>query len=615
MSATDEHLAAVRDGEASESPTPSGNAVVDGADRSVPAQRPWRTWPAALALALYWGFLAWVWWFEPIAFPMFFVQLFGGLLLGLWFTVWWLCASRSTWREKGWPALAAVGGFGAAMGLAPVNTGIVMILYGIPFATTLGWLAAVVWGAGPQRVGRVAGMLAAVWGLFGLTRYEGVDNGTEAFRWRWTKTAEARFLENRATDTTKENLPATTVAAPVPNVLPVAAGDGDWTGFRGPHRDGAVDGGGLDHDWKGPPPVARWSRLTGPAWTSPIVVAGRVFTLEQRGEQEVLAAHDLASGDEIWAAGHAARYTDPPSGTGPRGTPQFAQGRIVAYGATGELVCVDAATGRELWRKNPLQDVGESTPLWGVSSSPLILGERVIVFAGGSDGRSLMTYALSDGKKLWSAGAGRVSWSSPQRAEINGVEQMWLASDFGIEAFDVDGRALWSLASASSSGRTLQPLEIAGTGFLLFTPDGGGVRRYDVSRDGDKWKVTEGWWNKTWKCNFSDGVIHEGHVYGFDGLLLACLDLVDGRRRWKGGRYGNGQMILDRESGTLLVAAETGELVAVAASPEGHKELGRFPAIEGKSWSHPALVDGLLVLRNAERMAAFDLGGSALAGK
>jgi len=134
-----------------------------------------------------------------------------------------------------------------------------------------------------------------------------------------------------------------------------------------------------------------------------------------------------------------------------------------------------------------------------------------------------------------------------------------------------------------------------------------GIRRVAVAHGPAGWTLKERWNSRGLKPYFNDFVVHKGHAYGFDGSILSCIDLSDGARKWKGGRYGNGQLVLLADEDLLLVLSEEGELALVKATPDQFTEVARFKAIEGKTWNHPVLVHDVLLVRNGEEMAAFRL--------
>jgi outer membrane protein assembly factor BamB len=154
----------------------------------------------------------------------------------------------------------------------------------------------------------------------------------------------------------------------------------------------------------------------------------------------------------------------------------------------------------------------------------------------------------------------------------------------------------------------VQPHLIGETQLVVGTLSGLGVSKIDVTPDGPAWKVNQLWETTQMKPEFPDYVVHQGHVYGFDVSLFCCIDAATGKRCWKAGRYGRGQVMLLADQSLLLVLSETGEAVLLTANPERHEVLGRFRALEGKTWNHPVIAHGRLYVRNAEEMACYELG-------
>ena len=258
-----------------------------------------------------------------------------------------------------------------------------------------------------------------------------------------------------------------------------------------------------------------------------------------------------------------------------------------------------------MWSHNAATDTGAKLPMWAFSSSPLVLGDIVIVAASGT----MVAYDIATGEQRWIGPHHPLSYSSPQLMTFGGVQQIVLLSQPGaVSVAPADGSPLWE--HSWEGGAIVQPA-MTEDGDLLINSigmtGGQGMRRLAVSHEAGGWTVKERWTSDGLKPYFNDFVVHKGHAFGFDGSILSCIDLADGRRLWKGGRYGSGQLILLADQELLLVLSERGELALVGATPDQFKELARKPAIEGKTWNHPALAGDVLLVRNGQEMAAFRL--------
>jgi outer membrane protein assembly factor BamB len=263
---------------------------------------------------------------------------------------------------------------------------------------------------------------------------------------------------------------------------------------------------------------------------------------------------------------------------------------------------LNAADGTVVWSHNAAADTGVKVPQWGFASSPLVAGDLVIVAAAGN----LIAYDLATGARRWSGPAHGESYSSPHLVTLDGVVQVLLLSEFGATSMALsDGALLWE--HRWKGYPILQPAVTAEGDIMISVSESSGVRRLSVAHAPGGWMVKERWTSIGLKPYFNDFVVHKGHMFGFDGSILACIDLQDGKRKWKGGRYGNGQLILLSDQDLLLVLSEEGELALVRATPDQFMELSRVSGIEGKTWNHPVLVGDVLLIRNGEEMAAFRL--------
>lgn len=536
--------------------------------------------------------------------PATFIQFFGmlagpgiGLLLLLG---WWLWVSPDRWPDRLLAVALPFVGFFLAGFLAHPSAYQAIYTHGVPIfcLAFLGWaLSTSRWSAARRRLALVAVTVVAC-GAWTLVRTTGVDGDLSTdFEPRWAATAEERFLRSQA---------ATATVAPDAEWEGAGAA---WPGLRGPARDGVLSGVRIGADWSAAPPEVVWRHPVGPGWSSFAVAGDRLFTQEQRGDDEVVVSYVATTGEPAWVHSDPARFWEAMAGTGPRATPTLSGGKVFALGATGLVNALDAADGSPLWQRDLAADTGAAVPEWGFSSSPLVIDGLVVVHGGAPDGKAVVAYDAATGEPRWFAPAGALSYSSVQAATLAGERQLLMLTGDGLTSLaPADGAVLWDHGwPVQGASRIVQPAILAGGDVLIGTGFGVGLRRIAVSHDGDGWQTETRWTSTAMNPYFNDLVIHRGHVYGFDGRILACVDLATGERKWKGGRYGNGQLLLLPDQDLLLVLSDRGDLALVKAEPAAFSELARFHAIDGKTWNHPALVDGVVYVRNAEEMAAVRL--------
>ena len=387
---------------------------------------------------------------------------------------------------------------------------------------------------------------------------------------------------------------------------PVAA----YPRFLGPQRNATLSGVRLQTDWQRHPPELVWRQSVGPAWSAFAVQGGMAVTQEQNGELETVVARDLRTGERRWTHRDSARHETSLGGVGPRATPTIDGNQVFAVGGTGLLNALDLATGQLLWQRNIIIENGASVPHWGMSASPLVLGDLVVVAAGGPEGHSLVAYSRETGARAWSSGDARAGYSSPTLARLAGVDQILTFNWGSVTGYRADtGALLWQHPWSEETQPIAQPLPLPGDRLLISSGYGVGSALLQLAHAVDTSPAAVDvrvlWESTRLKAKFTNPVFHEGYVYGLDDGILVCLDPETGERRWKRGRYGHGQLILT--AGVLLIQAEAGGLHLVMAHPDGHRELASHPALDDKTWNNPALAAPYLLVRNHREAACFRL--------
>ena len=382
-----------------------------------------------------------------------------------------------------------------------------------------------------------------------------------------------------------------------------------WTNFRGPNRDGRYDEMPVLTNWPAEGLPLLWKEPVGIGYASISIADDRAYTIEQRRRQEVVAAYDINTGREIWKQGWNAEFKEE-TGDGPRTTPTYDEGMLYALGATGELRCLDAKTGAVKWGKNILSDNQAHNLPWAMAASPLIVDDKVVVLPGGTSGKSVVAYNKHNGAPVWKSQSDIQAYVSPMLVTLAGRRQILVVSSsrvFGLAP--EDGALLWSQSWDTDNGINVsQPLIVDGARFFISSGYGKGAALMEVSGSGNSLQARTIWTNVTMKNKFNSSVLHEGYVYGLDEGILSCVDVNTGERKWKGGRYGYGQVLL--ASGHLIVMSDAGQLALVKANPGAYTEVAKFNALDGQTWNYPAIAGGKLFVRNAKEMAVYKIAAN-----
>ncbi len=451
----------------------------------------------------------------------FLIGLLGGLAGALAVVVWWMFFSRVPWSER----LGAIVLMALALALtkpflhvsvATAGQGNLFYIQAIPLLS----LAFFIWAMaarGLSRGGRWASMIATIslaCGVWTLLRTGGITGGGQSdFAWRWSQSPEERLLAQAPelplppppteAKAPEETLPkpapeeADEVVAPpepsVPEPAPVETIlEAEWPGFRGPGRDGVIAGIQIETDWTTSPPVELWRRPIGPGWSSFAVAGDLLYTQEQRGDEELVACYNARTGEPVWMHGDSTRFYESNGGPGPRGTPTLSAGRVYSLGATGILNALDAGDGSLLWSRDVAADTSVEIPGWGFASSPLVVGDVVIVAAEGR----LAGYDAATGEPRWLGPEGGSGYSSPHLFSIGGVDQvLLLRGSRTVSVAPADGTLLWEHVWEPGAG-FVQPA-LAGDGDVLLTVadamGGIAMRRVGVAHEPAGWTVEERW--------------------------------------------------------------------------------------------------------------------------
>jgi outer membrane protein assembly factor BamB len=532
------------------------------------------------------------------------VSAFGPFLVGAVVVLWWLLFSRARWYERILGVIGIVAAIIVEQLLCHYSMrGPLLIVMTIPMAIAAFGIGAILFGRrlSIRRTWIAIALAFLAAGFSTLLQTDGVwGNFSFGLDWRWNATPEEKMLAKRSAMASKEKEEIA--------IESISFKSPEWPGFRGPDSNGVQHGKTFRSDWTANPPKELWRIPIGPAWSSFAVAGDYLVTQEQRGDQESVVCYDASTGEQVWEHNVASRFFEALGGLGPRATPAIADGFIYALGAEGWLMKLEPTHGELVWKVDLRKEADREPPMWGFSASPFVHNGLVVVHAGGKGDKGVLAFKADDGSLAWSAPAGEMSYGSVQLANVFGKKYLALLSDTGAHFWEPEtGKSVLEYDWKHDGYRALQPQIIGGDKLLIPTGMGSGTRLVRLSESESGLKGEELWTSKEMKPDFNDLLVHDGHVYGFDNAIFACIDLEDGKRKWKGGRYEKGQALLLEDSGLIVVVSERGELVLLRANPNKLEELAKIPSMDGKTWNHPVVVGDRLFLRNAEEAVCYQL--------
>lgn len=382
---------------------------------------------------------------------------------------------------------------------------------------------------------------------------------------------------------------------------------GNWPQWRGPNRDGISKETGLLKQWpENGPPLAWKATGAGGGYSSFAIANGRLFTMGLRGNREYVISFDVATGKEVWATPNGTSFRND-RGDGPRGTPTVDGEILYALGGNGDLSALDARTGKVIWTMNVLQKFGGSNITWGISESPLVVGEKLLVNAGGP-GASIVALNKKDGSLIWKSQSDRAGYSSGIAVETGGSTQVIFFTSSRVVGLDLrDGRLLWEYPRPSNRvANVATPVARANRVFISSDyGTGGGV--IEIKPNGKDVTAQEVYFTKEMRNHHSSSILIGDHLYGFSSGILTAMRFDTGEVAWKDRSVGKGSLVY--ADGHLYALSENGVVGLVEATPAGYREKGRFRIQQDSlpTWTHPVIAGGRLYLRDQDTIYAYDV--------
>ena len=381
----------------------------------------------------------------------------------------------------------------------------------------------------------------------------------------------------------------------------------DWPQWRGPHRDGVSSDTGLLESWPAGGPRLVWkTQGLGEGYSSFAVVGDRLYTQGQQGNQEFVLAFDTNTGQQLWKIPNGRAYHES-RGNGPRGTPTTDGARLYALAADGTLVCLDAASGQRIWGVNLIDKFGGRVPTWGISESPLIDGDRVIVTPGGP-GASVVALEKLKGDLLWKSQSDPAGYSSPIAFDAGGSRKVVVFTAHGAIALDMkNGDFQWRYDKVANRTANIAT-PIVHDGYVFLSSDyGTGCALLKLTPGAKSVNASEVYFNRDMRNHYTTSVLVDGYLYGFSSGILTGMKFLTGEVAWRDRSVGKGNVTF--AEGNLYAYGEDGAVGLIEATPQAYKEKSRFEIRKGSypTWTPPVIANGKLYLRDQDNLYCYNI--------
>jgi len=377
-----------------------------------------------------------------------------------------------------------------------------------------------------------------------------------------------------------------------------------WPQWRGPNRDGISKETGLLKQWPADGPALAWKTAgAGGGYSSLAISNGRIFTMGLRGDREYIVAFDVATGKQAWATAHGGAFRND-RGDGPRGTPTIDGDRLYALGGDGDLSCLEITSGKVVWTMNVLSKFGGRNITWGISESPLVIAEKVLVNPGGP-GASIVALNKKDGSLIWKSQSDTAGYSSGVPVQIGNTTQVVFFTHSRAVGLDLkDGKLLWEYDRAANSVANVATPVVRGNRVFISSDYGTGAGLVEIKADG---KAQEVYFTRDMRNHHSSSILIGDYLYGFSSGILTAMKFDTGEVAWKDRSVGKGSLAY--ADGNLYALSENGVVGLIEATPTGYKEKGRFRINQDSlpTWTHPVIAGGRLYLRDQDTIYAYDV--------